>query len=93
METIQTPKESALTGFKKARSLIDTVIRMTEGNKPCTDILQQNLAVIGLLKSAHEKIMSGYLEKCFNHAAKSKSPTQKRQLAEEIQRVIRMYNK
>ena len=37
---------TSVTGtIKKAKSLINTVIRMTEEDKYCVDIMQQNLAV------------------------------------------------
>ncbi len=45
-------KAKTLINFKKANSLIAHVIKMLERNEYCIDIMQQNLAVIGLLKSA-----------------------------------------
>jgi len=49
-----TKKEKTLVNFKKAQSLISKIIKMVEANEYCIDIMQQNLAVIGLLKSAHQ---------------------------------------
>lgn len=43
-------KTQILTNFKKAKSHIDKVIKMIEANEYCIDVMQQNLAVIGLLK-------------------------------------------
>ena len=44
---------------------MDNVIKMTEGKKYCVDILQQNLAVVGLLKSANGKLLERHLNSCF----------------------------
>ena len=61
-------KEKALIGFKKAHSLLAKIIDMTEKNVYCMDIMQQNLAVIGLLRSAHEMLMENHLKNCFASA-------------------------
>ena len=41
---------------------------MIEGGEYCIDIMQQNLAVIGLLRSAHEMLMENHLNSCFKNA-------------------------
>lgn len=46
--------EKALLNFKKAHSHLDRVIKMTEKGEYFINIMQQNLAVIGLLRSAHD---------------------------------------
>jgi DNA-binding FrmR family transcriptional regulator len=43
--------------MKKARTLLDKIITMQEKNEYCIDIVQQNLAVIGLLKSANLQLL------------------------------------
>jgi len=53
MKKTTNQKKRALIGMKKANSLLSKIINMTEANKYCVDIMQQNLAVIGLLRSAH----------------------------------------
>ena len=55
-------KEKALIGFKKAHSLLAKIVDMTEQNVYCMDIMQQNLAAIGLLRSAHEALMENHLK-------------------------------
>jgi CsoR family transcriptional regulator, copper-sensing transcriptional repressor len=87
------PKRTATVNFKKARSLLNTIIQMIEKDRYCVDIMQQNLAVLGLLKSAHEELMSHHLETCFKSAMESKSENKKREMIGEIKTLMRMYNK
>ncbi|MEK9165392.1 MAG: metal-sensing transcriptional repressor [Patescibacteria group bacterium] len=61
-------KEKTLINFKKAQSLISKIIKMIEDNEYCIDIMQQNLAVVGLLKSAHQMLMENHLNTCFKTA-------------------------
>jgi DNA-binding FrmR family transcriptional regulator len=86
-------KEQALVSFKKAQSLVETIIRMLEKDRYCVDIMQQNLAAIGLLRSAHTKLMSNHLETCFAHGMASKSKAKKQKMIEEVKTLMRMYNK
>lgn len=86
-------KEKALVGFKKARSHIDRIIKMIEKGDYCIDIMQQNLAVIGLLKSAHQKLMEGHLNSCFKKAMETSSEARKQKMIEEILRVSKIANK
>ncbi|MFC1599086.1 metal-sensing transcriptional repressor, partial [Patescibacteria group bacterium] len=44
-------KKKILINFKKAQSLLEKIIKMSEDQEYCIHIMQQNLAVIGLLKS------------------------------------------
>jgi DNA-binding FrmR family transcriptional regulator len=69
------------------------MIEMTENDVYCIDIMQQNLAVIGLLKSAHEKLMKDHLNTCFKSAIDSKSEQKKKKMIEEILKVTKLYNK
>jgi len=86
-------KEKALIGFKKAHSLLAKIIDMTEKNEYCIDIMQQNLAVIGLLRSAHEMLMENHLNSCFKNAMASKNERKKKQMTEEILKVTKLFNK
>jgi len=86
-------KQKALIGFKKAKSLLEKIIKMTEENKYCIDIMQQNLAVIGLLKSAHQALMENHLHTCFKNAMASRNEKVKAKMVEEILRVIKLANK
>lgn len=86
-------REKAKVNFKKARSHIDKIVSMIEDDKYCIDIMQQNLAVLGLLRSAHSMIMEGHLKGCFADAFNSKSVKKHDEMIEEILRVTKMYNK
>jgi len=86
-------KEKALIAFKKGHSLLAKIIGMTEKNEYCMDIMQQNLAVIGLLRSAHETLMENHLNSCFKNAMASKNEKKKQQMTDEILKVTKLFNK
>jgi len=86
-------KEKALINFKKAQSLLGKMVKMTESNVYCMDIMQQNLAVIGLLRSAHEMLMENHLNSCFKNAMASKNEKKKKEMTEEILKVTKLFNK
>jgi len=86
-------KQKALVSFKKAQSLISSIIKMTEENRYCIDIMQQNLAALGLLKSAHQMLMENHLNTCFKHAISSKNNKKKQEMTNEILRVVNLSNK
>ena len=86
-------KEKTLINFKKAQSLISKIIKMVEANEYCIDIMQQNLAVIGLLKSAHQMLMENHLKTCFKTAMATKNEKRKQAMTQEILRVTKLLNK
>lgn len=86
-------KEKALINFKKAKSLIAKMEEMIDEKKYCIDIMQQNLAVIGLLKSAHQMLMENHLQTCFKNAMASKNDKLKNEMIEEILKVSKLSNK
>ncbi|MFA6285162.1 MAG: metal-sensitive transcriptional regulator [Parcubacteria group bacterium] len=70
--------------LKKAHSHLGNVIKMVEEKEYCVDILQQNLAVIGLLKSANNKLLERHLNSCFVNAMRSKNEKRKQEMINEI---------
>lgn len=90
---MQTKKDLALANLKKAYGTLLRVIKMTEDDEYCIDIMQQNLAVIGLLKSAHQMLMEGHLNTCFKNAMESSSGKKKQQMIDEILKVSKLTNK
>ena len=86
-------KQKALVSFKKAQSLVAKIITMVENGDYCVDIMQQDLAVIGLLRSAHEMLMENHLNSCFKNAMASKNEKKKKEMTEEILKVTRLFNK
>ena len=86
-------KNDSLINFKKSRSLLEKIIKMVEENEYCIDIMQQNLAVIGMLKSAHQILMENHLNNCFTKAIQSKQDKRKLEMIEEILKVTKLANK
>jgi len=82
-----------LTNFKKAQSHITRIQKMLDNDAYCVDIMQQNLAVIGLLKSAHQMLMEDHLHACFDSAMQSDDNAKKAKMAEEILTVTKLVNK
>ncbi len=62
--------EKLRIAMKKAKTSLEKVFKMIEEGKYCIDIIQQNLAVIGLLRSANMELLSGHIDTCVKNAAK-----------------------
>jgi len=88
-----TQKQKTLINFKKAQSLISKIIKMVEADEYCIDIMQQNLAVLGLLKSAHQMLMENHLNTCFKTAMATRNMKRKQEMIKEILRVTKLFNK
>lgn len=86
-------RTKTLIALKKAKSLLETLIRMTHEDKYCIDIMQQNLAVIGLLRSVHRQLMEDHLNSCFLKAIGSKGEKKKHKMIKEILKVGDLYNR
>ncbi len=86
-------KQKTLISFKKAQSLLSKIIKMVENDEYCVNIMQQNLAAIGLLKSSHEKLMENHLDTCFKAAIGTNNRKQKAEMVKEILTVNKLFNK
>jgi len=86
-------KQKTLINFKKAQSLTSKIIKMVESGEYCINIMQQNLAVIGLLKSAHQMLMENHLNTCFRKAFESRNERKKQEMIKEILKVTKLCNK
>jgi len=86
-------KQKALVNFKKAQGSISKIIEMIEKDTYCIDIMQQNLAVLGLLKSAHQRLMENHLNMCFKSAMASRDEKKKQEMTQEILKVTNLFNK
>lgn len=86
-------KQKTIINFKKAHSLLAKVIKMVEDDRYCIDIMQQNLAIIGLLRSAHQMLMEGHLNSCFKDVMSLKNKRKKQEIAKEILQVTKLFNK
>ncbi len=90
---VNVQKEKTIINFKKAHSLLKRIIDMVEKDDYCIDIMQQNLAAIGLLKSANQLLMEGHLNDCFKKAMSSGSEKRKREMIREILQVTKLSSK
>jgi len=86
-------KQKTLINLKKAQSHIKKIVQMIEADDYCIDIMQQNLAVVGLLKSAHQMLMEGHLNSCFKNAMETTNSKRKKEMTEEILNVTKLSNK
>ena len=82
-----------IINFKKAKTHLEKIIKMVEDGEYCIDVMQQNLAVIGLLKSAHQMLMEGHLNTCFKNAMSSNKQDRKDKMIREILQVTKLLNK
>ncbi len=73
-----------LTSYRKAKSLLETIEGMVAADAYCIDIMQQNLAVMGLLRSAHSQLMEQHLQHCFRTAMESGSEKKKQHMIDEM---------
>ena len=88
-----TKKEQTLINFKKTQGLVTKIIKMIENDEYCINIMQQNLAAVGLLKSAHQMLMEGHLNTCFKKAMATKNEKRKQEMIDEILKVTKLANK
>ncbi len=79
-----------IIALKKARTHLANVISMVEEKEYCIDILQQNLAVVGLLKSANDKLMKRHLNSCFINAMKGTNEKRKQEMIDEILQINKL---
>jgi DNA-binding FrmR family transcriptional regulator len=66
---------------------------MSEDGEYCVNIMQQNLATIGLLRSAHQQLMENHLNTCFKNAMATNNEKKKKAMTEEILKVTNLFNK
>lgn len=86
-------KQAILINLKKARSLSEKLIAMVESGEYCMNVMQQNLAVVGLLKSAHQMLLANHLNTCFKSAMASDNEIVQKKMIEEILKVNKLANK
>ena len=86
-------QDQMIVNFKKAQTHIAKVLKMLEAREYCVDIMQQNLAVIGLLRSAHQMLMEDHLHHCFSNAMTTNNERRQQDMVEEILKVTKIANK
>ena len=78
-------KDKVLIAMKKAKTSLEKVMNMIEKDKYCIDIIQQSLAVMGLLKSANMKLLEGHVDCCIKNACKKGN---KKEIEEKMNELI-----
>lgn len=86
-------RNKTIINFKKAQTHLARIQKMLGEDAYCIDIMQQNLAVIGLLKSAHQMLMEDHLHSCFESAMKADDEVTKVRMTDEILTVTKLLNK
>lgn len=66
---------------------------MIEDDTYCIDIMYKNMAVTGLLRSAHQMLMEDQLNSCFSQAVQSSDKAKKADMLEEILTVTKLVKK
>lgn len=79
--------------LKKAHTSISSIINMIDEDKYCIDILQQLLAVNGLIKSASNKLLEKHLNTCFSEGIKSQDIKLKDKLVKEVLDIVNLGSK
>ena len=81
--------QKILISMKKSRTLMDKVITMVEEDEYCIDIIQQNLAIIWLLKSSNLNLLEWHLGCCFVDAAKANDGERMNEMIQEILIIVK----
>ena len=82
-------KDKTTIAIKKAQSSMQKILKMIEEDEYCIDIIQQNLAVIGLLKSANLQLLEGHINHCVKNAAKEKNNKRLDEMMAELLKVMK----
>ena len=81
-------KKKSRNQFKKAVGMLNKVVKMVDEDSYCMDVLQQSLAVNGVIKSANRTILEHHLNSCFKKGMKKKNATTKQPLIDEVLRIV-----
>ena len=86
-------KEKIVIALKKANSSLDKILRAIENadDRQCFDLMQQNLAIIGLLKSVNVLMLENHLNSQIDQI-KIKSSSEKikmERIRDEVVRIIK----
>ncbi|AKH32965.1 Copper-sensing transcriptional repressor CsoR [candidate division SR1 bacterium Aalborg_AAW-1] len=82
-------QEKIIISLKKAKSSLEKIISMIENEQYCIKVIQQNLAVIGLLKSTNIQLLEDHLGCCFINAVKSNDKKRQAEMIEEILTIVK----
>ncbi len=81
-------KSKTINQLKKAEGMLRKVIKMTEEDVYCIDLLQQSLAVLGLMKGANKLILENHLHSCFKAGMQKANSKKQKELIDEVLRIV-----
>ena len=79
--------------LKKAKSSLERISKMIEDDKYCIDIIQQVLAVVGMLRSTNEILLEGHLQGCYKTAIENKKYKKAKDMTEELIKIMKIAQK
>lgn len=82
-------RERIIIALKKASASLEKIIPMVEAEKNCFSIIQQNLAVIGLLKNTNLLMLESYINQHMGFAKNKLSQKELKNMQTEILRIVR----
>ena len=82
-------KRAVLQRLKSIKGHMGGIIRMTEDDAYCIDLMQQIQAVQGALDKVSEAILENHLETCLVSAVRSDDPERREQVLDEVVQVFR----
>ncbi len=82
--------KKVLIWLKKAKTSLEKINQMIEEDKYCIDIIQQNLAVIWLLKSVNINLLKSHLWCCVKSRARSWNEKELDKKMQEILNIVKL---
>lgn len=82
--------QKVLIWLKKAKTSLEKVISMIENEEYCIDIIQQNLAIIWLLKAANINLLEWHVNCCIKQAALSQNSEELDNKMQELIKIIQI---
>ncbi len=73
--------------MKKAQTSLNKVMKMIEEDRYCIDVIQQSLAVIGLVKAANINLLESHVDCCIKKACIS---GKKKEIDDKMNELIRV---
>ncbi len=86
-------KKKTIIALKKANTLTQKILTMLEEDKYCIDIIQQVLAVIGLLRSTNLTLLEEHMNCCVKNAIKEQDGDKLDQMMAELLKVMQTAQK
>lgn len=75
----------SVRNLRKARGLVDAILRMAQDGRYCMDLIQQCNAAIGMLQQVNNVILESHLQTCGKKLA-SRNAEEKQEFIQEILR-------